>query len=123
MAMVKPNLLANMNEGRSLLLVLNKSKHRTLYVEDSESSPAEQCLRVWYVYVQELSLNQYLLMNVFTIGYRSNSPAFYKHHSKTATEIVSEMFDLMESSQNNFSAIMRGSRSVLTGGLRERSPL
>lgn len=47
-------------------------------------------------------------MNVFTIGSMSNSPSFYKHHTKRATKTMTEMFVLMESSQINFCAVMWG---------------
>lgn len=99
-----------------------EAKHKTLYLKTPEDSFAEQCLRFWYAYIWELGLDQYLLMNVFTISYMSNSPPFYKHHSKTATKIVTEMFVLMVSSQINFLAVTWGSRSVLTRGRREKKP-
>lgn len=47
-------------------------------------------------------------MNVFTIGSMSNSPSFYKHHTKRATKSVTEMFVLVESSQINFWVVMWG---------------
>lgn len=59
-------------------------------------------------------------MNVFTIGSMSNSPSFYKHHTKRATKPVTEMFVLVESSQINFWVVMWGqNQPQQEGGSKE----
>lgn len=60
-------------------------------------------------------------MNVFTIGSMSNSPSFYKHHTKRATKTVTEMFVLVESSQINFCAVMWGQDQPQPEGDREEA--
>lgn len=53
------------------------------------------------VCTRKLVLDQYLLRNVFTIAFMSYFPSVYKSHSKTATEVVTERFVLMESFKLN----------------------
>lgn len=60
-------------------------------------------------------------MNVFTIGSMSNSPSFYKHHTKRATKTVTEMFVLVESSQINFRVVMWGQDQLQQDGEGEEA--